>query len=239
MREVLTLVAEILRQDGELVLARVIGCNGSAPRNAGARMIIRRGGAIEGTIGGGLAEAGAMVKAVDLFDRRASAVWSLDMNGVDATGADMICGGSLELLCEHVHADDDTIGTFEQIGSGGKVRRKRVLMTEFHREGNELHPVCRRLSCPDGLHGNDAANRDLMTRVEALNGSLTGSALFDMKGRTVCVDIIEDLDPLYIFGAGHVAREVAVLGHRVGFTKAPTGACTPGATSRGSFRRSS
>ncbi len=218
MREVLTLVADILRQDGELVLARVVGSNGSSPRNAGARMVIRQEGAIEGTVGGGLVEAGVMQKAAALFNRRVSTVWTLDMNGVDATGADMICGGSLKMICEYVHADEETIGTFDQIDSRNRVRRKRVLMTEFKREGADMYPISRRLFCPDTLHEHDAAYRDLMTRIEGLNGSLAGSALIETDGGTVCLDVVEDLDPLYIFGAGHVAIEVAVLGCRVGFS---------------------
>ena len=217
MREVLAQVAEILREDGGLVLARVVGCNGSAPRNAGARMIVRRGGAIEGTVGGGLAEAYVMERAGGLFNRKVSAVWTLDMNGVDVTGTDMICGGSMKMLCEYVHADEETIGTFDQIDSRSKVRWKRVLMTEFKREGAGLYPISRRLFCPDTLHEQASANRDLMTRIEGQKGSLAGSALIETDGGTVCIDVVEDLDPLYIFGAGHVAREVAVLGCRVGF----------------------
>ena len=63
MTDLLDIIAGLLGQGEDLVLARVISVKGSGPRHVGAAMVIRKDGGIEGTVGGGLMEAAVMKKA--------------------------------------------------------------------------------------------------------------------------------------------------------------------------------
>ena len=57
MREMIMAGAQLLAQEKSFVLATVVTSDGSAPRGAGAWMIVQSNGDILGTIGGGILEA--------------------------------------------------------------------------------------------------------------------------------------------------------------------------------------
>ena len=91
-------VASLLRDGEPSVLVTVVSRTGSAPRDAGTRALQTRNG-FEGTVGGGLLEARAMEAARGSLASAASARVSVDMTGF-SPNSDMICGGSMEVLCE-------------------------------------------------------------------------------------------------------------------------------------------
>src|SRR3954452_22716451 len=91
-------LAEILSAHGAAALVSVHDVKGSAPREAGARMVVRPDGAFHGTIGGGQLEwqmLGQAREALQRCDRRAR--W-IDQ----ALGPDLgqCCGGRVTLLVE-------------------------------------------------------------------------------------------------------------------------------------------
>ena len=53
MREMFSLIKENIESGNDIVLVSIIGDFGSAPRGAGAHMLVTRKGRIYGTIGGG------------------------------------------------------------------------------------------------------------------------------------------------------------------------------------------
>lgn len=93
-----------------LVLATMLDQQGSAPRTAGARMLVLPDGAILGSVGGGRYEAEAIAVAKELHRQgrllscsaplRPGAILAYSLRGV--TDRDMICGGSLTLLLEYL-----------------------------------------------------------------------------------------------------------------------------------------
>ena len=60
MKELLSTACKLLEQGEGFVLARVINRLGSAPRTAGAQMIILEDSSISGTIGGGRSRRGLL-----------------------------------------------------------------------------------------------------------------------------------------------------------------------------------
>ncbi|RPJ57343.1 MAG: XdhC family protein, partial [Dehalococcoidia bacterium] len=68
MTELVDTIFSLLIRGESIVLARVISVKGSSPRQVGASMVVRKGGEIAGTVGGGLIEAAVMQKASVLFD---------------------------------------------------------------------------------------------------------------------------------------------------------------------------
>jgi xanthine dehydrogenase accessory factor len=75
------------------VLATVVTRNGSAPRSAGAKMLVRADGSISGTVGGGKLEAQVQEQAAEIMKTHAAAVNEFHFTGKDASTMDMICGG--------------------------------------------------------------------------------------------------------------------------------------------------
>ncbi|WP_248304432.1 XdhC family protein [Breoghania sp. L-A4] len=60
-------VADNIEAQGACVLVSIIETRGSAPREAGARMVVRPDGGFHGTIGGGRLEWQALAQAQKLF----------------------------------------------------------------------------------------------------------------------------------------------------------------------------
>ena len=91
-------IAEALRRQGQCALVTQVSVEGSAPREAGARMIVMPDGTFTGTIGGGALEWHALARAQSaLGDRRNWAGLSKHALGPELG---QCCGGVSRLLIE-------------------------------------------------------------------------------------------------------------------------------------------
>ena len=84
------------------MLATIIARKGSAPRNAGSKMLILEDGRCVGTIGGGCMEAEVLRKARLMMNENKAELRTehVDMTGDDAEEEGMVCGGTIEVLLE-------------------------------------------------------------------------------------------------------------------------------------------
>lgn len=94
-------ITEELRKGHSIAVVTVLSAGGSTPRSSGARMLVRRDGSIEGTIGGGQVEFIAIRRAIqaikDKTDERLSLHLTRDLG--------MCCGGEVELYIEPIEPD--------------------------------------------------------------------------------------------------------------------------------------
>ena len=80
-------------------IATVISTEGSAPREAGAKMAILPHGQTIGSIGGGCSEAEVMRKAIDIIRDGGYSLIDIDMT--DSAEEDgMVCGGMMKVMIE-------------------------------------------------------------------------------------------------------------------------------------------
>lgn len=93
---------EAMRLGRTVVLATVVGVDGSAPRAAGARMVIGAEGPLAGTIGGGQLEHRVVRMAAEVLEtgkpRRFQVHLTRDLG--------MCCGGAMDVYLEPVLPDD-------------------------------------------------------------------------------------------------------------------------------------
>ena len=84
------------------VLATIVMRKGSAPREAGAKMLVLADGACIGTIGGGCAESEILQNALLLMrdNIKGAKLCHVDMLGSDAEEEGMVCGGMIDVLLE-------------------------------------------------------------------------------------------------------------------------------------------
>jgi xanthine dehydrogenase accessory factor len=131
-------ILKLIERDGAAGLVTVAQVDGSTPREAGARMVVARDGAITGSIGGGPLEWAAVDLAKEMIATGRSARWKTVSLG---PALDQCCGGRAELLHESFGAEDGTwiapLAAFElpelnvraeQTGSGPY--RRRVVDTK-------------------------------------------------------------------------------------------------------------
>ena len=83
------------------VLATVISSRGSAPRKAGAKMLIKNDGTSIGTVGGGGVEKRVRERAIEVMNSGEPQVVHFDLSG-KGEGAAMICGGQMDVFLEPI-----------------------------------------------------------------------------------------------------------------------------------------
>ena len=91
-------LAAAVREEGSAALVTVVSAEGSAPRDAGARMVVRPSAAFHGTIGGGALEFEAIARARDaLAGGRGPAIREAFLLGPQLG---QCCGGRVDLSIE-------------------------------------------------------------------------------------------------------------------------------------------
>ena len=84
-------------------LATVVSVQGSVPRQAGSKMLVRADGSIVGTVGGGLMESRVIKEGLDAMRDGQARMPSYSLNDI-AAGDAGICGGTVQVFIEPVGA---------------------------------------------------------------------------------------------------------------------------------------
>jgi xanthine dehydrogenase accessory factor len=98
-----------LADDETGALVTVISTDGSTPREAGAKMVVKSGGDAIGGIGGGCAEADVTRDARDIIKNGGFVFKTVDMtDSADENG--MVCGGKMTVLIERIERASAKLG---------------------------------------------------------------------------------------------------------------------------------
>jgi xanthine dehydrogenase accessory factor len=216
MTEIYQECCKLLQMGQPVVMATVFEAKGSAPRVAGARMLVRQDGSIRGTIGGGRLEHDAVQLAITLFEKAESAIYSFDLTGSDVAGMDMICGGKGEVWLHYFTGNAQEQSVCQAVLSALASRQKAWLVTEISGSVAENGRQFALLDKSDAVHGSLQLSSVL---VREWSGQKDSAAIFteEYGGSRFLVEQIRPLRTVLIFGAGHVSQQVAPLCERVGF----------------------
>lgn len=214
MKRIWQEMANLLVAGESFVLATIFDKSGSAPRTAGAKMIIKADGSIVGTIGGGKLEAQARELAKDVFASRAPLVRKFNLTANDAAQMEMICGGEGEYLLDYIDASDKTnLAVCQEIVESLKKREKAWLITELHHDGRREQGLVRQ----DGsIIGNLTGDPEFLTKLREGPAKITIHSEI-LKDRRLLLEPIRPAGTVYIFGAGHVSQKIAPVAEMVGF----------------------
>ncbi len=241
-------ICRFLAAGESVVVAVLFNKIGSAPRMAGAGMVVRRDGSIAGSVGGGILEAYTLELAKEVFAGKKACVGKFALSGPDADRIGMICGGRVEVLVHFLDASDPALvllyrNIAEELASGRKATLITRIPSDSDRDGvrgtepgdhsGDRSIVTPNTDSTDGSRAGPAAHQCLVGHDGSVTGTLCDSAalreLIDLyvPGRKPeCVELRGDrflVEPLcgegtvYIFGAGHVGRNLAALTAVVGF----------------------
>lgn len=221
--EILTL----LEAGESAALATIVGQTGSTPRTPGTRMVVRGDGSILGTIGGGRLEAEVIQTGLEVLRSGVSRLQHFALSGTDAGDMDMICGGELDVLVEPLRPVSRTMELFRLLGRQREQGGEWLLATVLRESADgragllsESYLVARSASGlrfypeqPDNPERLASLPTSLLEKVR-----LECRPILCMAGDSrVVIEPIRAKETVHLFGAGHVAREVAVLAHRVDF----------------------
>ena len=216
MREILDEALSLLENDEPFALVTLVAQQGSTPRAAGAQMLVRPGGSIVGTIGGGLLEATMMREAGEAIAAGRSHVSAVALTGQSVSGPTMICGGHAAVLVACVPPGDAGLRDLLGALSGARADGRAAWLYTFlaAKPGPTEVSYCLLQDGADPLGELPCAPAEL----RALAGRIAvhGSAELP-DGRSVCVEALLPPTTAVICGAGHVAQALAPAAAAVGF----------------------
>ena len=199
------------------VMATVISIDGHGPASPGDRLFWTEGGLAAGTVGGGSNERQVLEGCAQLATEQQ--VLSI---GTSLPSTLPSCGGSLRVLLEKVDFADPAgyafWKTMQQLVPGPVPHTILTLITE-----SNAHP-CHVLLSKTGVvatSGNNGRplelNPGLLQQLMENERSCLQDIASSSQQRSFFVQPLNRKGRLFLFGAGHVAREVAWLADRTGF----------------------
>jgi xanthine dehydrogenase accessory factor len=209
-------LTELLTQRESVVLTTILSRSGSAPRAVGTRMIVRSDGSILGTIGGGILEARVQQLAKNAFDNRGAMVRDFVLTAEDAEQMGMICGGRLRVLIQYVDGSDPTcLEFYRQVTAALDLGKSAWLMTEIPAGETTRNGLLQCLSRSDGTRvctGEHDNLPILSSPAESREPRVVARGASRFLVEPFCHE-----GAVFIFGAGHVSQQLALLTRLVGF----------------------
>lgn len=216
MKKFIQNICSQLESGNDLILASIVESSGSTPRSSGSKMTIMRDGSIDGTIGGGLVEALVQKEAAKLFETDKNTVLfkDFDLSNELAANADMICGGQVSVMLEHLPADDKTIAAFTSVDKSMRKGKHAVMFTvtegNLIKERETVRPCCQ---LPALLFVDESEATKMLE-----NALKSGTPVMEKCGEVLLItEAFIPQHDLFIFGAGHVSRPTAELASSVNF----------------------
>lgn len=209
-------VAEFIDNDRSFVVALVLKAEGSTPRKAGVRAVIDQTGKIWGTLGGGLVEAEAQLRAVEACQSKRPIVFDLQLHGASSAGDVPICGGSMRILIDPTAVKSRA--SYAQAAEGTRRRQQGVMLTTIRTAARVT--VTSRWFLREAI-GPDAA----FPGAEPIRSCLARETpqLFSESSQNpdilteVLVEPIISKPLLLVAGGGHVGQALALQASFVGF----------------------
>lgn len=187
----------------DLALCTVVQVKGSAPRHVGSKMLAGPEGLMAGSVGGGRGEAAALAACVEALATRRPAVLQIEMQGTEAEGPDMVCGGFSRILVEPLSDPAPYRAALDLVATGA-----RALLVKRVETGETAVLGANGQWASGQLEGLDPAR--------ALGSLETGhAALIEDAG--LFVDPVLPREKLLILGGGHVGRALAAIAPGLGF----------------------
>ncbi len=213
-----TLIKDIIRwlESGQsLAVATIINQRGSVPRELGAHMAVGEDGETAGTIGGGILEAFVRRQAREVIEVRQNRLLELNLNS-ETFGADMFCGGFVSILIEYIDAGENNYREFiHTINKHLQLQSPIWLVTWL----DSSTPQC------------NTSQFLIDSKGEVVSSSGNGPSWLGhpipeiqsvknynvLNETALLVERLNNAEPAYIFGCGHIAEKLVPLLDMVGF----------------------
>lgn len=240
MRELWKQLIDDLEQGETVAMATIVRRKGSVPREVGAKMLVHRGGAISGTVGGGCGEAEVWRGALNVIDTGRPTTVQVDLTEEIALESQGVCGGifdvfiqpwrnmppsdqpSMRQLAQAISEalDGERASALLTVIAAGQPWRARIGQTMLVREDGDMLGTLALPDAPADLPAQlvQAARQAIdagKPRIEKIGGPENAWA-------EVFVEPFLPPPVLLIAGAGHIAAPLAALAHLMGYSVSVT-----------------
>jgi xanthine dehydrogenase accessory factor len=216
MKNILIRLNDLLSEGESPVLATIVRKDGSAPRTAGARMIVSADGSIYDTIGGGRLEANVIEDALAVSVSGQSMVAHYRLSGDDADSMEMICGGSVSVLIERIEPSNGTKALFQKAEDLVQKKKRFLFAAGYSAEnGKQAVDVKRGILATDGTTAGDLVFPENSWTGPDGCFPVSASCIEETHMRYFVEPVGSD-ETVYIFGGGHIARQIEMLTDMIG-----------------------
>ena len=208
-----------LRRGECAALATVIARWGSGPREPGAAMLVLEDGRTLGTVGGGLLEAQVIEIARRVLHERLPACGTFSLSESEVEAGGMLCGGRVEVLVDFLDAGEPTCDRILTTVLAAQQAGRRCWLATSIRGTDQAGSIRTGLGLleTEGFDPGtlDAACREperlMATRCE------TDPVLVQLGDTRCFLQPVAPRESVFLFGAGHIARELAPMCSALGF----------------------
>ena len=190
-----------LEKNHDLMLVTIISEAGSAPRGTGSQMLVNMDGRIMGTIGGGAVEHESEILALKLLGEKCSLTHDYVLRKNKGEDIGMACGGDVSVWFQFV---DHTDGRWTELAGA------LLAQTNARKPGWLVQKLDGSFPVLLDENGTVLAGEPIG---DAAVYQIPGCRLTEI-GFSMPLPIGERA---FIFGGGHIARDLAPLLHGVGF----------------------
>ncbi len=207
MKSVIDVLQSYMEEGRAVVLLTIYGRTGSAPRGAGAHMVVGAKGRLFGTVGGGAVEHEAEQKAVKVLEEKKSccAHYYLKQNEIQDLG--MVCGGEVDIAFSYLNPRD--VKT-----------RESVLFAKKQKDCEESTWLILDITEQSGFafYGRKSGTSGIEIPEEMIDRMTSASGTVEVSGRTYYYERMTQPGRVYIFGGGHVAQALVPALAAIDFT---------------------
>ena len=100
MKEVLDDIERWRSEGRRVALARVVGVEGSSPRDPGATMAVSEDGRVAGSVSGGCVEGAVVTEALDVLASGRPRMCTFGYSDDEAFAVGLTCGGTIRVFVE-------------------------------------------------------------------------------------------------------------------------------------------
>ncbi len=223
MTDMWELLTARLASGQSVVRAAIVTQEGSAPRTAGASMLVFPDRGAWGTVGGGLVEARVLEAAAEVLASGTPRIMDFDLTGEMAAGADMICGGSLRVFVERL--DPDMAALFLILQARLSAGERCLLATPLEpgsdrvllaADGRRIGPALPAL--PVGSAGSGRATNAACRTLARAGADIQAPVCVTVERVRYFLEPCQGRPRLFLIGAGHVSRATAQVASLAGFS---------------------
>ncbi|NLA73922.1 MAG: XdhC family protein [Deltaproteobacteria bacterium] len=228
MRKIYNSLSEALGKNTPCVLATIVKQSGSSPRGPGTKMLMLENGFFVGTIGGGKLEKKVLDVGKEVFLSLTPVMLDYSMQGEEVDANEMTCGGNAKIFIEPVlPASQDIKDIIDEVRAlnkrGGSALIATVLDPGLWKEGHSARMFLRSDNKKIG-HLDGISNADEV--ILANMGEIVSKRVPRMMGIRgddgsiidVLIEPVISEPVVYIFGGGHVSKQIAPIANLVGFS---------------------
>ncbi len=100
MKEIIPDIDRWLASGEQVAVARVVGVEGSGPRDPGAAMAVSASGEVAGSVSGGCVEGAVVTEALEVLQSGQPRLRTFGYSDDEAFAVGLTCGGTLHILIE-------------------------------------------------------------------------------------------------------------------------------------------